>query len=946
MKTMKTTASLVGLAAALLIGANTAHAAIGALDNVPAATLLLPYFDVDPANPDASRTVLTVGNRATTATLANVVLWTDRGVPTYRFNVRLPANGVAEIDLGEIFANGTLPQSAATGFASCAATLPPAPLDAATLAGLRNAHSGQASTLLGGQCGSTSLGDTHARGYATIDVVADCASLVPGDSGYFVQGGTGVARNANVLWGEQSTHNTATGTAIGDALVAIEADGANAATTGASYTFYGRRLGSSADNRERLPTRWMGRYSLADSIFRTQAQVWRDPGQAAAFACATPPAGLQQYEVVVFDHQEEVSFDGQGTYLPLAAQSVNLADTAQASIPYTQGFLAYNLNFPGPVPPFGQDNQSHVSHVYSALTGDSGKSTVWPVPLSVNLNVQQRLCSDGLDNDGDGFVDWPNDPGCFGPNDTSEGSACSDGVDNDGDGLVDYPADPGCGAPSWDSENPECSDGIDNDGDGQTDYPNDAQCTSAHDRMENFDSVCDDGIDNDHDGYTDWPADSLCNYPGGTRENYGQCDDGVDNDGDGLVDYPNDPDCFSQSDQTEAPPQCSDGVDNDGDGLVDFPADPGCVSANSNNESPQCSDGTDNDGDGLVDFPNDPGCTGPSDPQEGGNVCGDGVDNDGDGLIDFPNDPGCVDEYSNTESPRCNDGIDNDGDTLIDFPNDPGCAAAWSNNEQPACNDGVDNDGDGLIDFPTDPGCPSASATDEATPQCSDGRDNDGNGLIDFPLDPNCSDPYDDAEQPACSDGVDNDGDGAIDYPADLGCASAADQLELDGGTVPQCADGIDNDGDGAIDWPADTGCSGSADDVEFAVAGGGGVAIVITPPTLPNGTAGFAYTPVTLTATGGLTPHTFAVTTGALPSGMTLTPDGTISGRPTINGSYAFTVTATDLNDFTGARDYVLVIGLPALAAPVPFASPATLALLLGLLALAAMLALRRRAA
>lgn len=52
------------------------------------------------------------------------------------------------------------------------------------------------------------------------------------------------------------------------------------------------------------------------------------------------------------------------------------------------------------------------------------------------------------------------------------GSACSDGLDDDGDGLVDYPADPGCrDAASYASvEDPVCQNGIDEDGDGLFDF--------------------------------------------------------------------------------------------------------------------------------------------------------------------------------------------------------------------------------------------------------------------------------------------------------------------------------------------------------------------------------------------------------------------------------------------------------------------------------------------
>jgi hypothetical protein len=59
---------------------------------------------------------------------------------------------------------------------------------------------------------------------------------------------------------------------------------------------------------------------------------------------------------------------------------------------------------------------------------------------------------------------------------------CHDGVDNDGDGDTDYPDDPGCTSIEDDSEiNPQCSDGLDNDNDSLTDYPDDPGCASASD---------------------------------------------------------------------------------------------------------------------------------------------------------------------------------------------------------------------------------------------------------------------------------------------------------------------------------------------------------------------------------------------------------------------------------------------------------------------------------
>lgn len=42
-------------------------------------------------------------------------------------------------------------------------------------------------------------------------------------------------------------------------------------------------------------------------------------------------------------------------------------------------------------------------------------------------------------------------------------SACADGLDNDGDGGVDYPADVGCKTTTQSTESPQCQDGINND---------------------------------------------------------------------------------------------------------------------------------------------------------------------------------------------------------------------------------------------------------------------------------------------------------------------------------------------------------------------------------------------------------------------------------------------------------------------------------------------------
>ena len=61
--------------------------------------------------------------------------------------------------------------------------------------------------------------------------------------------------------------------------------------------------------------------------------------------------------------------------------------------------------------------------------------------------------------------------------------------------------------------------------------------------------------------------------------------------------------------------------------------------------------------------------------------------------------------------------------------------------------------------------------------------------------------------------------------------------------------------------------------------------------------TVGTSYT-ATCTVTGGASPYNWSINPGALPTGLTLSPSGdtaTISGAPTVAGSYSYTVRVTD---------------------------------------------------
>lgn len=115
---------------------------------------------------------------------------------------------------------------------------------------------------------------------------------------------------------------------------------------------------------------------------------------------------------------------------------------------------------------------------------------------------------------------------------------------------------------------------------------------------------------------------------------------------------------------------------------------------------------------------------------------------------------------------------------------------------------------------------------------------------------------------------------------------------------------------------------------------------ITVNPPTLPNPVVGTPYNE-TVTATGGVGPYTFAVTSGALPAGLVLSSAGAITGTPTTAGNSSFTITATDTSSgCTGTRDYGMFTNG---AAGVPALDSAGLAMLMALLAGVGLFVMRR---
>ncbi|MGH9361458.1 MAG: hypothetical protein ACRD2T_06030 [Thermoanaerobaculia bacterium] len=359
----------LGLGAALLAMPAAAGVLSGncRIDDQPAATLLFPFFEVDLQDPNGKTTLLSINNAGASSALARVVLWTDWGVPTLAFDVYLSGYDVQTINVRDLL-RGLLPRTGlavsphgalskpGVAFDGCGDTAAGgAPLSADDVALLAAAHTGRPMPKsLPGQCLGSPRADTrYATGYITADAVRRCSAVgvgsprnTPADPLYFAPGGTGVASNDNVLWGDFVFVDPAGNSSQGSAAVHLVAD-ADMLIAGA-YTFYGRFVNFDArDARVPLPSLYYSRF-LHGGAFDggTRLIVWRDTRESGPrpIPCGSPPPWLPlgAHQLVAFDEDENPTELSGAEAFPIAAQAVQVG-SPELAVDDDYGWLLLDL---------------------------------------------------------------------------------------------------------------------------------------------------------------------------------------------------------------------------------------------------------------------------------------------------------------------------------------------------------------------------------------------------------------------------------------------------------------------------------------------------------------------------------------------------------------------------------------------------------------------------
>jgi hypothetical protein len=301
------------------------------ISTLPAATLLLPYFEVDLDRVTGETTLFTLTNVSNADRVARVTLWTDYGFPVISFNIYLTGYDVQSINLFDIIERGIIAPDQGTGNAvSHRGPLSdpstkiigqfcdrmPGALDDTYVRRMQDAFTQGTVEPIGNVIpGCNTVGNVHenAVGYATIDVVGNCLFSLPTESAYW----TADVRYDNVLTGDYQQVNSTQNSAQANPLVHIRAmpEGGTPSSrrSGAENhvnfkrTFYDHYSPAThSDGRQPLPSTFGARWIRGGpSDFQTLFKIWREVRTGAGAQCLQYDSNIRAVvETVVFDENE------------------------------------------------------------------------------------------------------------------------------------------------------------------------------------------------------------------------------------------------------------------------------------------------------------------------------------------------------------------------------------------------------------------------------------------------------------------------------------------------------------------------------------------------------------------------------------------------------------------------------------------------------------------
>jgi hypothetical protein len=302
------------------------------ISTLPAATLLLPLFQVDIDRITGETTLFTLTNVSNVDQIARVTLWTDYGFPVISFNIFLTGYDVQSINLFDVIERGIIAPDRGTGTdiyprgklsrVNTARDLSrcnrlPGALDDAYVRRMQSAFTlGKIPPLGTVVPGCNTAGGVHtlATGYATIDVTGSCADAnLPDDEDYWKQD----IRYDNVLTGDYQQVNSTQNSAQANPLVHIRAmpEGGTPSSrrSGAENhvnfkrTFYDRYSPAThSDGRQPLPSTFGARWIQGGPLdFQTFYKIWREVRTGAGAQCAQYDDNVRPVvETVVFDENE------------------------------------------------------------------------------------------------------------------------------------------------------------------------------------------------------------------------------------------------------------------------------------------------------------------------------------------------------------------------------------------------------------------------------------------------------------------------------------------------------------------------------------------------------------------------------------------------------------------------------------------------------------------